>query len=204
MLSAQSTDKGVNKATESLFKIADSPQKMLTLGIDGLKEHIKTIGLYNNKAKSIISLSQDLVTKFNGQVPQNRQDLESLAGVGRKTAQRVILELKDKMKAEEVEEEAEESATEKLCRKCEEVKTACCDTIDRIIYDLKETNFNPYIKQTRITRVEIYRNASEEQPIDTFETTDTKSYSAKALAVASAAAALLVIASNGIVKRFLK
>ena len=91
-----------------------------------------------------------------------------------------------------------------LCRKCEEVKTACCDTIDRIIYDLKETNFNPYIKQTRITRVEIYRNASEEQPIDTFETTDTKSYSAKALAVASAAAALLVIASNGIVKRFLK
>ena len=90
VLSAQSTDKGVNKATESLFKIADSPQKMLTLGIDGLKEHIKTIGLYNNKAKSIISLSQDLVTKFNGQVPKNRQDLESLAGVGRKTANVVL------------------------------------------------------------------------------------------------------------------
>lgn len=90
VLSAQSTDKGVNKATESLFKIADSPQKMLSLGIDGLKEHIKTIGLYNNKAKSIMSLSQDLVTKFNGQVPQNRQDLESLAGVGRKTANVVL------------------------------------------------------------------------------------------------------------------
>lgn len=90
VLSAQSTDKGVNKATENLFKIADSPQKMLTLGIDGLKEHIKTIGLYNNKAKSIMSLSQDLVTKFNGNVPQNRQDLESLAGVGRKTANVVL------------------------------------------------------------------------------------------------------------------
>ena len=69
VLSAQSTDKGVNKATENLFKIADSPQKMLALGIDGLKEHIKTIGLYNNKAKSIMSLSQDLVEKFNGNFP---------------------------------------------------------------------------------------------------------------------------------------
>ncbi len=90
VLSAQSTDKGVNKATENLFKIADSPQKMLTLGIDGLKEHIKTIGLYNNKAKSIMSLSQDLVTKFNGNVPHSRADLESLAGVGRKTANVVL------------------------------------------------------------------------------------------------------------------
>ena len=90
VLSAQSTDKGVNKATENLFKIADSPQKMLALGIDGLKEHIKTIGLYNNKAKSIMSLSKDLVEKFNGNVPQNRQDLESLAGVGRKTANVVL------------------------------------------------------------------------------------------------------------------
>ena len=61
VLSAQSTDKGVNKATENLFKIADTPQKMLELGINGLKEYIKTIGLYNNKAKSIMSLSQDLV-----------------------------------------------------------------------------------------------------------------------------------------------
>lgn len=106
--------------------------------------------------------------------------------------------------AQEEAEEAEESATEKLSRKCQEVKAACCDTIDRIVYDLKETNFNPYIKQTRITRVEIYRNMSEEEPIDTFETTDVKSYSAKALAVAGVAAALLVVASNGIVKKFLK
>ena len=90
VLSAQSTDKGVNKATENLFKIADSPQKMLALGIDGLKEHIKTIGLYNNKAKSIMSLSQDLVTKFNGVVPHSRTDLENLAGVGRKTANVVL------------------------------------------------------------------------------------------------------------------
>ena len=105
---------------------------------------------------------------------------------------------------EEAEEEAEESATEKLSRKCQEVKSACCSTIDRIIYDLKETNFNPYIKQTRITRVEIFRNCNEEEPIDTFETTDVKSYSAKALLVASAATALLVAASGKVVKKFLK
>lgn len=86
ILSAQSTDKGVNKATKELFKIADTPQKMLDLGIDGLKEYIKTIGLYNNKAKSIISMSQSLIEKFNGEVPDSQEDLESLAGVGRKTA----------------------------------------------------------------------------------------------------------------------
>lgn len=106
--------------------------------------------------------------------------------------------------AEEVAEEATESATEKLSRKCQEVKSACCSTIDRIVYDLKETNFNPYIKQTRITRVEIFRNCNEEEPIDTFETTDVKSYSAKAFLVASAATALLVAASGKVVKKFLK
>ena len=106
--------------------------------------------------------------------------------------------------AEEEVEEAEESATEKLSRKCQEVKSACCSTIDRIIYDLKETNFNPYIKQTRINRIEIFRNCNEEEPIDTFETTDVKSYSAKALLVASAATALLVAASGKVVKKFLK
>ena len=86
VLSAQSTDKGVNKATKELFKIADTPQKMLDLGIDKLKEHIKTIGLYNNKAKNIITLSQTLVDRCNGDVPHNREIIESLAGVGRKTA----------------------------------------------------------------------------------------------------------------------
>jgi len=86
ILSAQSTDKGVNKATKELFKVADTPQKMLELGLDGLKEYIKTIGLFNNKAKSIMSMSQSLVEKFDGQVPENQEDLESLAGVGRKTA----------------------------------------------------------------------------------------------------------------------
>ncbi len=90
VLSAQSTDKGVNRATEKLFNIADTPQKMLDLGIGGLKEYIKTIGLYNNKAKSIISLSKDLVEKHNGEVPHNREALESLAGVGRKTANVVL------------------------------------------------------------------------------------------------------------------
>ena len=86
ILSAQSTDKGVNKATKELFKVADTPQKMLELGLDGLKEYIKTIGLFNNKAKSIIAMSQSLVEKFNGEVPDKQEDLESLAGVGRKTA----------------------------------------------------------------------------------------------------------------------
>lgn len=86
VLSAQSTDKGVNKATKELFKIADTPQKMLSLGIDKLKEHIKTIGLYNNKAKNIMALSQILVDNFGGEIPHNRDALEHLPGVGRKTA----------------------------------------------------------------------------------------------------------------------
>ena len=86
ILSAQSTDKSVNKATKELFKVADTPQKMLNLGIDGLKEYIKTIGLFNNKAKSIMSMSQSLIEKFCGEVPSSQKDLESLAGVGRKTA----------------------------------------------------------------------------------------------------------------------
>lgn len=90
VLSAQSTDKGVNKATEELFKIADTPKKMLDLGIDELKKHIKTIGLYNNKAKNIIALSQDLINNHNGEVPSNRDKLEKLAGVGRKTANVIL------------------------------------------------------------------------------------------------------------------
>lgn len=90
VLSAQSTDKGVNRATELLFKIADTPQKMLSLGLENLKSYIKTIGLYNNKAKSIIALSQDLVEKYNSEVPANREALEKLSGVGRKTANVVL------------------------------------------------------------------------------------------------------------------
>ena len=85
VLSAQSTDKGVNKATAELFKIADTPQKMLDLGLDKLKEYIKTIGLYNNKAKNIIALSQKLVDESDGEVRPNREFLETLPGVGRKT-----------------------------------------------------------------------------------------------------------------------
>ena len=90
VLSAQSTDKGVNRATESLFKIADTPQKMLSLGLENLKSYIKTIGLYNNKAKSIIALSRELVEKYNSEVPANREALEKLSGVGRKTANVVL------------------------------------------------------------------------------------------------------------------
>ena len=86
VLSAQSTDKGVNKATKELFKIADTPQKMLSLGMDELKKHIKTIGLYNNKAKNIMALSQILVDDFGGEIPHDRDALERLPGVGRKTA----------------------------------------------------------------------------------------------------------------------
>ena len=90
VLSAQSTDKGVNKATKELFEVADTPQKMLSLGIEGLKSHIKTIGLYNNKAKNIMLLSQDLIDKYGGEVPDNRENLENLPGVGRKTANVVL------------------------------------------------------------------------------------------------------------------
>ena len=90
VLSAQSTDKGVNKATKPLFEIVDTPQKMLDLGIDNLKSYIKTIGLYNNKAKNIMLLSEELVEKYDGIVPDSREKLESLAGVGRKTANVVL------------------------------------------------------------------------------------------------------------------
>lgn len=90
VLSAQSTDKGVNKATAELFKVADTPQKMLDLGEEKLKEYIKTIGLFNNKAKNIIALSKQLVEDFNGEVPADRDILTTLAGVGRKTANVVM------------------------------------------------------------------------------------------------------------------
>lgn len=90
VLSAQSTDKGVNKATEKLFAIADTPQKMLDFGLEQLKSHIKTIGLYNNKAKHIMAMSRELVDKYQGIVPDNREQLQSLAGVGRKTANVVL------------------------------------------------------------------------------------------------------------------
>ena len=90
VLSAQSTDKGVNKATEELFKVADTPQKMLSLGLENLKSYIKTIGLYNNKAKNIIALSEELVKNHQGIVPEDRNILETLPGVGRKTANVVL------------------------------------------------------------------------------------------------------------------
>ena len=89
-LSAQATDAGVNKATRALFKIADTPEKMLSLGEEGVIEHIKTIGLFRNKAKNVIKLSQKLVDEFDGQVPSSRAALQSLPGVGRKTANVVL------------------------------------------------------------------------------------------------------------------
>lgn len=89
-LSAQATDVGVNKATRELFKIADTPEKMLALGEEGVIEHIKTIGLFRNKAKNVIKLSQILVDQYGGDVPNSRAALESLPGVGRKTANVVL------------------------------------------------------------------------------------------------------------------
>jgi len=89
-LSAQATDKGVNKATRELFKIADTPQKMLDLGLEGVTEHIKTIGLFRQKAKNVIKMSQILVDEFDGEVPNSRAALQSLPGVGRKTANVVL------------------------------------------------------------------------------------------------------------------
>ncbi|SDE32302.1 endonuclease III [Limimaricola pyoseonensis] len=89
-LSAQATDAGVNKATKRLFEIADTPQKMLALGEEGLIEHIKTIGLYRNKARNVIRMSEILVARFGGEVPSSRAALVSLPGVGRKTANVVL------------------------------------------------------------------------------------------------------------------
>lgn len=90
VLSAQTTDVGVNKATRELFKKISNPADMLKLGEDGLKEYIKTIGLYNSKAKNIIALSKILVENYNGEVPDSREELVKLPGVGRKTANVVL------------------------------------------------------------------------------------------------------------------
>ena len=90
ILSAQATDVGVNKATAKLFPTANTPQAILDLGEDGVKKHIRTIGLYNSKAKNIIKTCRILLEKHGGEVPDNRQDLEALPGVGRKTANVVL------------------------------------------------------------------------------------------------------------------
>jgi endonuclease-3 len=89
-LSAQATDAGVNKATRNLFPVADTPQKMLDLGEEKLRDYIKTIGLFRNKAKNVIALSEKLINEFGGEVPRSREALESLPGVGRKTANVVL------------------------------------------------------------------------------------------------------------------
>jgi endonuclease-3 len=90
VLSAQATDKSVNKATESLFKKYDTPQKIAALRVAGLEEYIRTIGLFRTKAKNVVALSNILVEKHNGEVPADREALESLPGVGRKTANVVL------------------------------------------------------------------------------------------------------------------
>jgi len=90
VLSAQATDAGVNKATPALFRLADTPQKMVTLGVEQITELIKTIGLFRNKAKNVFALSQRLIEDFGGEVPQTREELETLPGVGRKTANVVL------------------------------------------------------------------------------------------------------------------
>jgi len=89
-LSAQATDKGVNKATKGLFVVADTPQKMLDLGEEGLVEHIKTIGLYKTKARNVMKMAKILIEDFDGEVPNSRAALQSLPGVGRKTANVVL------------------------------------------------------------------------------------------------------------------
>lgn len=90
LLSAQATDVSVNKATAKLYPVANTPAAMLELGVEGVKTYIKTIGLYNSKAENIIKTCRDLVEKHNGEVPESREALEALAGVGRKTANVVL------------------------------------------------------------------------------------------------------------------
>ena len=91
-LSAQATDVGVNKATKDLFAVADTPEKMVALGEDKVRDYVKTIGLFRTKAANVIKLSQMLIDDFNSTVPDNREDLEKLPGVGRKTANVVLNE----------------------------------------------------------------------------------------------------------------
>jgi len=91
-LSAQATDVGVNKATKGLFAAADTPEKMVALGEDGIRDYIKTIGLFRNKAKNVYALSKKIIEEFGGEVPKTREALESLPGVGRKTANVVMNE----------------------------------------------------------------------------------------------------------------
>jgi endonuclease-3 len=90
ILSAQSTDRGVNKATEKLFRVAHTPPQILALGLRGLKRHVRTIGLYNTKAKNILKTCKILVDRHHGQVPSTREELEALPGVGRKTANVIL------------------------------------------------------------------------------------------------------------------
>jgi endonuclease-3 len=90
VLSAQATDAGVNKATRALFAVADTPEKMLELGEEKVREYIKTIGLYRNKAKNVIALSEKLIVEFGGEVPRSRAEIETLPGAGRKTANVVL------------------------------------------------------------------------------------------------------------------
>ena len=90
ILSAQSTDKGVNKATKELFKKITSAEEMIQLGEEGLKKYIHTIGLYNNKAKNIIALSKELIEKYQGKIPSTREGLEELPGIGRKTGNVIL------------------------------------------------------------------------------------------------------------------
>ena len=90
ILSAQATDKGVNIATNKLFAVANTPEKILALGLDGLKSYIKTIGLYQAKAKNVLATCAQLITQHNSQVPNNRVALEALPGVGRKTANVIL------------------------------------------------------------------------------------------------------------------
>jgi endonuclease-3 len=90
VLSAQATDVGVNRATPALFAVADTPARMVALGEARVREHIKTIGLYNNKAKNILRLSEILLARHGGEVPRTRAELEALPGVGRKTANIIL------------------------------------------------------------------------------------------------------------------
>jgi len=90
VLSAQATDKSVNLATAKLFPVADTPAKMVALGVEGLEDHIRTIGLYRNKAKNVVALSKLLIERHGGEVPAEREALEQLPGVGRKTANVVL------------------------------------------------------------------------------------------------------------------
>ena len=140
ILSAQSTDVGVNKATPALFKKADSPEKMVALGVEGLQEYIKTIGLFRNKSKNVIKMSQDLIDKHESKLPQDRKSLMALGGIGGKTASVIRNQLWNKADI------AVDTHVYRLAHRLDLVleKENTADKVAKVLPNIVPTKFHPH------------------------------------------------------------